>query len=133
MDLPENGDANAGANSGANSGAKPDARLSDHVLGLIDDGKTYAEAEIAFQKSRMSFAGNHGKKGVLYGVCAFAVLHLALVSLALGSIIALGPLVTAWGAAALVSGTLILIGVILAVMAKNRFAKISDAFSKVDE
>ncbi|MCH2488193.1 MAG: hypothetical protein MK010_10690, partial [Erythrobacter sp.] len=41
--------------------------LTDDIFALFDDGKTYVEAEIAFQKSRSSFVANRAKLAVAYG------------------------------------------------------------------
>lgn len=112
-----------------------DNSLADDIGALIDDGKTYAEAEIAFQKSRLSFAANRGKTGALSALFALAVLHLALVALVLGSILALTPLFTAWGATAMVVGILLLAGMVAGLVAKNRFVSLGKAFdsAKSDE
>lgn len=107
-----------------------DGSLTEDIVALIDDGKTYVEAEIAFQKTRLAFAADRGKSGFLFGACAFAVLHLALVALVVGAIFALTPLVTALGATALVVGVLAVAGLILAVMAKNRFSRLIEAYEE---
>ncbi len=107
-----------------------DESLSEDIVALIDDGKTYVEAEIAFQKTRLAFAADRGKSGMLFGICAFAVLHLALVALVVGAIFALTPLITALGATALVVGILLVTGAVLAVKAKNRFARLINAYAK---
>jgi Flp pilus assembly protein TadB len=99
--------------------------LIDDVKALVDDGKTYLEAELEFQKSRAAFAVDRGKSGAVYGVAAAAVLHLALVALVVGAIFALTPLISAWGATAVVVGVLLVAGVLLALAAKRRFTRLS--------
>lgn len=110
-----------------------DGSLSEDIVALIDDGKTYVEAEFAFQKTRLAFAAERGKSGMLFGICAFAVLHLALVALVVGAIFALTPLITALGATALVVGILLVAGLILAAKAKNRFTRLVEAYEKAKE
>lgn len=110
-----------------------DGSLSEDIVALIDDGKTYVEAEIVFQKTRLAFAADRGKSGLLYGLFAFAVLHLALVALVVGAIFALTPLITALGATALVVGVLLLVGLILGVKAKNHFSRLAEAYEKAKE
>jgi len=110
-----------------------DGSLSDDIVALIDDGKTYVEAEIAFQKSRLAFAADRGKSGILFGICAFAVLHLALVALVVGAIFTLTPLITALGATTLVTGLLLVTGLVLAVKAKSRFAQLIEAYEKAKD
>lgn len=110
-----------------------DGSLSEDVTALIDDGRTYIQAEIAFQKTRLAFAADHGKSGILLGVCAFAVLHLGLIALVVGLIFALSPLIGAWGATALVGGILLLAGAILGLKAKAHFERLGKAFKEKDE
>lgn len=107
-----------------------DNSLADDFGALIEDGKVYAEAEIAFQKARLSYVADRGKSGAIFGVLALLVLHLALVALALGAILALTPELSAWGATALVVGLLIIIGVLAGLVAKDRFTKLSEAFAQ---
>lgn len=90
--------------------------LRDEVSALVEDARTYAEAEVAFQKTRASLAGKHGARALVMLVLALVLLHIALIALAVGAVIALAPLVTIWGAIAIVVGVL-LIGVALLVRA----------------
>ena len=101
--------------------------LVDDVKALLDDGKTYLEAELQFQKSRAAFAVDRGKSGAIYGIAAAAVVHLALIALVVGAIFALSPLITAWGATALVVGALLIAGALLGLAARKRFASLSSA------
>jgi hypothetical protein len=107
-----------------------DASLFDDVGALIDDGRTYLEAEIAFQKSRAAFAADRGKSVALLGLFAFAFVHLALVALVVGAVIALAPLVGGFGATAIVVGVLILLAAVLAYMARNRARELGSAFQE---
>ncbi len=110
-----------------------DGSLSDDIAALIDDGRTYVEAEIAFQRTRLAVTADHGKSGLILGICAFAVLHLALVALVVGAIFALTPHLTALGATAMVVGMLLAAGLILGVKAKNRFSRLIEAYQKAKE
>ena len=91
------------------------AALRDDVGALVEDARTYAEAEIAFQKTRASLAGKRGGRALVLLVLALVLLHIALIALAVGAVIALAPLVTIWGAIAIVVGVL-LVGVVVLVM-----------------
>lgn len=102
--------------------------LTDDLVALIDDGKTYIEAETAFQKSRAIFVAHKSKWGVIHGLIAFAMIHTALIGLVVGAVIALAPVLTIWGAMALVSGILIVVGVILARKALAHFKDAGDSF-----
>ena len=91
------------------------ASLKDDLTVLVEDARTYAAAEIAFQQTRAGLAGKSGVRALVYLVLALVLLNLALVALAVGAVIALAPLVTIWGAIAIVVGVL-LAGVVLLVM-----------------
>jgi hypothetical protein len=116
--------------------APPDAAersLSDDLTALFDDGKTYFEAELQYQKTRAAFALTEGRQGAVFGVVAVVVLHLALVALVIGVLIALGSEIGPWGATAVVVGVLIIAGAIFGVLAKRHFAKLSRAFAESGE
>lgn len=100
--------------------------LRDEVAALVEDARTYAEAELEFQKTRASLAGKHGARALVMLVLALVLLHIALIALAVGAVIALAPLVTIWGAIGIVVGVL-LIGVILLVRAAQGDGKILGA------
>jgi hypothetical protein len=94
--------------------------LRDDITALVDDARTYAEAEIAFQKTRAGLAGKAGARALVLLVLALVLLHLALIALAVGAVIALAPYVTIWGAIAIV------VGVMLAGVAGLVYAAIGD-------
>lgn len=102
--------------------------LADDVSALIDDGKTYVEAEIAFQKTRLSFVANRSKSGIVFVLAALGLLHLALIGLTVGAIISLIPVTGPLGATLLVVGALLIGTAILLFCAKGKFASLSAAF-----
>ena len=108
--------------------APPERSLSDDIDALIDDGKTYVEAELAFQKTRLSYAADNGKSGVGFVLAAFAFLHLALIGLVVGAVLSLAPVIgPLWSTVAVVG--VLLLGVIgFGFAAKKRFSKAADAF-----
>jgi hypothetical protein len=95
------------------------AGLRDEVTALVEDARTYAEAEIAFQKTRAGIAAKRAGRALVLLVLALVLLNLALIALAVGAVIALAPLVTIWGAIAIVVGVLLL-GVVLLVTSAAR-------------
>lgn len=124
LDLPDDYDA---ADQGEpNYGPS----LIDDVMALMEDGKTYAEAEITYQKSRAAFTANRLKGAVVFGLGAFGVLHLALIAFAVGLVIALVPLVGPWAATAIVTLALVLLGIVLLRLLKGRIDDIRSAFSE---
>ena len=104
--------------------------LTDDILALLEDGKTYAEAEMAYQKSRAGFAANRATGAIAFGLGAFGVLHLALIAMTVGLVIALAPLVGPWIATAIVTVALVGLGVFFIMQLKSRLEEIRDAFSE---
>jgi hypothetical protein len=100
--------------------------LRDDVTALVEDARNYAEAEIAFQKTRAGIAGKHGARALVMLVLALVLLHIALIALAVGAVIALAPLVTIWGAIAIVVGVM-LVGVALLVSSALKDGKMLSA------
>lgn len=97
-----------------------DARsLRADIEALIDDGKTYLEAELVYQKTRAAFVADRAKSAFIYGALAALFGFLALIGLTVGLIIALTPWLTAWGASALVV-LLLMVAALLAVKAAGR-------------
>ncbi|QFT77815.1 phage holin family protein [Erythrobacter sp. THAF29] len=110
-----------------------DEGLVDEIVALIDDGRTYAEAEIAFQKTRGKLAGRGVGKAIAFAAVALITLHIAVLALAVGLVIALEPLVTIWGAIAIVVGMLLLVTAILVMKAKASGEMVGSLFSSGED
>jgi hypothetical protein len=106
--------------------------LIEEVSNLFDDGVTYARAEAAFQKTRAKLAGKG--IGVAAGALAVALilLHIALLALAVGLVIALAPLVTIWGAIAIVVGAILIGAALLAMKARSKVNQVQSLFSSAE-
>ena len=92
----------------------PPARsLIDDLEALVDDGRTYLDAELSYQKTRASFVSNRLKNTIIYAVGAAVIGFVAFIGLTVGLIIALTPLVTGWGATAIVVGLLLIVAYLL--------------------
>lgn len=100
----------------------------DDVDALIADGKTYFEAEVTYQKSRAGFAANRLKWTVIYGAGAFGLLHLALIALTVGVVIALTPLTGPWIATGIVVMLLLLGALVFVLKLRGHVADIRDVF-----
>ncbi|MCT2558032.1 phage holin family protein [Tsuneonella sp. YG55] len=107
--------------------------LTDDIVALFDDGRTMVEAEIQFQKTRAAFAFDRGRSGAFYGIAAFALVHLALVALVVGLVIALTPLIGPWGATGAVVFVLLAAGTAFALAARRKFARLAQAYSETRE
>ena len=113
------------------AGAEPSpASLTDDVSALLEDGKTYAEAELAFQKSRLAYASKLGRSAALLGLFALGFVHLALIALVVGMVIALSPILTPLGATLAVTAVLVLAALTFVLIAKQRIAELTKAFSE---
>ena len=129
---PERGDDGVPAieddKAAAGDGAEQDLRsLREDVEALIEDGKTYLETELVYQKTRAAFVADRAKGAVIYGAVAILLAFLALVGLTVGLIFALTPLLTAWGASALVVGLLVIGALIAGRSAAGRWNRLMQA------
>lgn len=95
--------------SGPDTPAPPgDETVLEAIGAVIDDAKLYAAAEIAFQKTRAGLLGRNLAVAAGAIVIALILLHIAIIALAVGLVIALEPLVSIWGAIAIVVGVMLL-------------------------
>lgn len=119
MDAPLHGPAPAAEDEAIASPPPPGiSGLVGDIRLLAADAKNLAEAELAYQTSRAKVAGEAARNIALFGVVAFVLAFFALGALTVGLLLALTPLVTAWGATAIVVGAL-LIGAFLCLNAVN--------------
>ncbi len=110
-----------------------DESLLEEVGALIDDAKLYATAELAFQKTRAGLIGKNA--GIAAGavVVAIILLHISIIALAVGLVMALAPLVTIWGAIAIVVGVMLLGVAGLGYLAYSKGMLIAEMFAKDEE
>jgi len=95
--------------------------LIDDLRQLAADARALAEAEAAYQKSRAAFAGEQAKWIAILGLLGAVLFFFALMALTVGLVIALVPLLTAWGATAAVFGGLLLLAGLCAMLAAGRW------------
>ena len=103
--------------------------LAAELRHLAVEARALAEAELAFQKTRAAYAGAEAKGIALLGLVAVVLAFFALMALVVGAVIALGPLLTPWGATAAVSLALVLLACLCAIVAKTRLARMLNAIS----
>ena len=97
----------------------PLGALREEIALIVEDARTYAEAEVQFQKTRAAIAGKASARALVLLVLALVLLNIALIALAVGAVFALAPLVGTWGAIVIVVGALLL-GVAGLVLAARR-------------
>ncbi len=108
----------------ADTGIPPTRSLVEDMEALVDDARTYVDAELSYQKSRASFVTDRVKRTLIFAVGAATVGLLAAIGLTVGLIIALTPLVTGWGATAIVVGLLLLVAYLLISRASKAWGDI---------
>lgn len=109
------------------AGEPNERSLREDVEALIEDGRTYLEAELVFQKTRVAYVADRAKGAVIFGAVAAVLAFLALIGLTVGLIIALTPLITAWGASAVVVAGLLLAALLSARKAGKSWSKLMAA------
>jgi len=107
--------------------------LVDDVEVLIEDGKTYLEAELNYQKSRALFAGDRAKGVALYALVALIFVWMALIGLTIGLIFALTPAIGPWGATGAIVVVWLIVAGIAARAAAGRWRDLVDAFGGEEE
>ena len=107
--------------------------LIDEVGALIEDGKTYAEAELAFQKTRLFYVLAHARSIAVLGGLAAVLVVLAVVAAVVGAINGLIPELGPWGAAGVVIAVLLALAAVLGLSARAKLKGLSRAFETTDE
>lgn len=110
--------------------SRDEPSLLEDFEALIADGKSYFEAELRFQRTRLGFTGSRIKWAFIYGAAAFGFLHLALIGLVVGLVIALAPLTGAWVAIAIVVGLLLLGALAFVQRLRGKLRDIRSAFDE---
>jgi uncharacterized membrane protein YqjE len=110
-----------------------DPALQDSLIGdvrqLALDARTLAQAELAYQTSRAKTAGSGIGKIAGLGVLALVLVYFALMALVFGAVLALAPVLTAWGATGAVMLVLVLLAVICLLLARSRWKRLSTLLS----
>ncbi len=106
--------------------------LAEDMGALASDALNYFDAEFAFQKTRARLAGNRLVTAIALGIVAIVLVLLAAVGLTIGLLIALIPIVTAWGATAIVVLVLLLLAWLCVRGARRALGSIKSAFAQGD-
>lgn len=102
--------------------------LIDDLTALYEDGKTYVEAEAQYQRTRAQFVSNRAGKAAGLGLGALGAVHLALIAFAVGMVITLATLVGPLAATLIVTIAFLVLGGVLAMMARNKAREAKSAF-----
>jgi hypothetical protein len=109
--------------SDAGTAADADRSLADDLRQLAEDGKVLARAEAAYQKARAAYLGEQARGIAIRGALAAALVLFALMALALGLVLGLAPMLTIWGATAVVVGGFLLVAFVLAGSASAKWRR----------
>lgn len=99
--------------------------LIDDLRQLAQDGRTFAEAEFAYQRSRAAFAGQESKALVALGAGALFFVFFALMALTMGVLMGLAAEVGPWLATLIVVAILFVLALICAITAKTRASRLA--------
>jgi hypothetical protein len=99
--------------------------LIDDLRQLAQDGRTFAQAEFAYQRSRVAFAGQEGKALAGLGIGALFFVFFALMALTMGMLMGLAGEVGPWMATLIVVTVLLVLGMICALVAKSRASRLT--------
>ena len=129
--MAQGGVSGEGAESSGEDSAQP-SFFAD-MQALAADGRNFLEAEVAFQKTRLAYAGARGKSALIAIFVALVLVIFALFALIVGILLALTPLLTAWGATAVVVSLLLIAALVCVLSAMRNAKRIKHAFRKDDE
>jgi hypothetical protein len=127
--IPDHAPVSPGRDGPAAPQDEPDVplrSLQDDVEALIEDGRTYLEAEIAYQRSRAVYVVDEAKTAFIYVVAAALLAALTLIGLTVGLIIALATVIGAWAASGVVVGALALCTGLLLMSAQRRWTALME-------
>lgn len=105
-----------------------DETLVEELGALLDNGRNYAQAEISFQKTRALLMAKLVSQWLGLVIIALIMVHIASLALAVGLVIALAPLVTIWGAIAIVLGLLLVTAFFFGRKAYKRARHLAEVF-----
>jgi len=103
--------------------------LVEDLRRLGEDGRTYFEAELAFQKARAGYTAERGKAVALHGALALALVFFALMALVLGAVLVLAERVGPLAATALVVTVLLLGAALSGLIVRRNLRRIREAFT----
>ncbi|MEM7690642.1 MAG: hypothetical protein AAF291_16635 [Pseudomonadota bacterium] len=132
-DPPASSDASSDASATPPSPPPDDESIVEELGAVIDDAKLYAAAELAFQKTRAKLLGRNVGIAAGAAILAAVLLHIALITMAVGLVMALEPWVTIWGAIVIVVGMMLLGVALLGNIAISRGRLIGEMFANDDQ
>jgi len=100
-----------------------DLSLVEDVRLLIGEARTFAQAEVAYQKTRAAYVGAQTKAIAVLGLGAVVLVIFAVMALVLGAVIAVGTLIGPWLAMIVVPLAILIVAAIMGIAARKRSKK----------
>ncbi|TDW68569.1 putative superfamily III holin-X [Novosphingobium sp. PhB55] len=97
-----------------------DLSLIEDVRLLLGEARTFAQAEVTYQKTRAAYLGAETKSIAVLGVGAAIFVFFALMALVLGAVIAVGTLIGPWLAMVAVPMAILLVALFMGLSARGR-------------
>lgn len=97
-----------------------DLSLIEDVRLLLGEARTFAQAEVTYQKTRAAYLGAETKSIAVLGVSAAVFVFFALMALVLGAVIAVGTLIGPWLAMVAVPVAILLVALFMGLSARGR-------------
>lgn len=110
-----------------------DLSLMEDVRLLVGEARTFAQAELAYQKTRAAFVGAETRSIAVLGIGAVVLVLFAVVALVLGLVIALGTLIGPWLAMIVVPVAVLVVAAIMAVSARTRVKRMMALLSSKED
>ncbi|MGH6746813.1 phage holin family protein [Novosphingobium sp.] len=97
-----------------------DLSLIEDVRLLLGEARTFAQAEVTYQKTRAAYLAAETKSIAVLGVGAAVFVFFALMALVLGAVIAVGTLIGPWLAMVAVPVAILLVALFMGLSARGR-------------
>lgn len=97
-----------------------DLSLIQDVRLLLGEARNFAQAEVAYQKTRAAYAGAQTRSIAILGVGAAILVFFALMALVIGAVIALGTVIGPWLSMIVVPVVILAAAVIMALSARGK-------------
>jgi len=109
---------------------RADPSLAQDMRRLAAHARTFAEAEVLYQKARAAYVGSASRAIAVLGVVAATLAFFATMAAILGAVIALGPVLGLWGAMAAVTLALLGLAVIVAMVAASKVSRMKQVLGE---
>ena len=97
-----------------------DLSLIQDVRLLLGEARNFAQAEVAYQKTRAAYAGAETRSIAILGLGAAVLILFALMALVVGAVIAFGTLIGPWLAMIAVPAAILMVAIVMGLSARGK-------------